>query len=232
VAASSSPGSRPPLRTGGIALLGVGVVAAAIGLFTATSADDADAVAQAPPPSQVFLPTPELAPPTAPVVAAPPSDVSPPSASAPFVAGADGDGTAAGVAPPATAEPAPDPGNAVGGPAAGSGSGQAGSAGGGSDTGRSPLRVYNNSTVTGLAARAAGDLRGAGWTVTEIGGYPGADIPTSTVYYRPGTGEEAAAQEVGRAFGLRVEPRFAGIQQASPGVIVIVTKEYRSPGPS
>jgi hypothetical protein len=107
-----------------------------------------------------------------------------------------------------------------------------GAAGTDSSAGRSPLRVYNNSTVTGLAARAAGDFRNAGWTVTEIGGFPGADLPTSTVYYRPGTNEEAAAQEIGRAFGLRVEPRFAAIEQASPGVIVIVTKEYRSPGPN
>ena len=61
---------------------------------------------------------------------------------------------------------------------------------------------------------------------------PARVIPTSTVYYRPGTGEQAAAQEIGRAFGLRVEPRFSGIQSATPGVIVIVTKEYQSPGKS
>ena len=104
--------------------------------------------------------------------------------------------------------------------------------GGSSSVPHGPLRVYNNSLIQGLAARAAADFRSAGWTVAEIGGYPGATIPTSTVYYRPGTDEQTAAQEIGRAFGLRVEPRFAGIQSASPGVIVIVTREYRSPGKS
>ena len=89
--------------------------------------------------------------------------------------------------------------------------------GGSSRVAREPLRVYNNSLIQGLAARAAADFRSAGWTVAEIGGYPGAAIPTSTVYYRPGTDEQTAAQEIGRAFGLRVEPRFSGIQSASPG---------------
>ena len=117
--------------------------------------------------------------------------------------------------PPAVAAPAPAP-----------------APDGSSSVAHGPLRVYNNSLIQGLAARAAADFRSAGWTVAEIGGYPGATIPTSTVYYRPGTDEQTAAQEIGRAFGLRVEPRFAGIQSASPGVIVIVTREYRSPGKS
>ena len=47
----------------------------------------------------------------------------------------------------------------------------------------------------------------------------------------------SAGPITGRAFVFiartdRVEPRFSGIQSASPGIIVIVTKEYRSPGKS
>ena len=34
------------------------------------------------------------------------------------------------------------------------------------------------------------------------------------------------ARALGKEFSLRVEPRFQGIADASPGVIVIVTKEY------
>lgn len=90
-----------------------------------------------------------------------------------------------------------------------------------------PIRVYNNSTIEGLAARAADDFKGAGWTVTEIGAYPYGIIPTSTVYYRPGTPEQAAADALAKEFGLRSEPRFEGIQDATPGLIVIVTRDYQ-----
>ena len=92
------------------------------------------------------------------------------------------------------------------------------------------MRVYNNSMINGLAARAASDFRSAGWTVEEVANYPYGNIPTSTVYYRPGTSEEAAAQSIGSEFGMRVEPRFAGLDEASPGLIVIVTKDYQTRG--
>jgi hypothetical protein len=210
VAASPSP--RSPLRLGGLALLGVGVVAAFGGLITTvTQGDGSGTVAQAPVASQVVVPPPApVAPP--PSVAAPPSAGALfPGATAPSAPGAPAGSAAASV--PASA------------PAVASGSGTGSAA-------RSPLRVYNNSLITGLAAQAADDFRAAGWTVTEIGGFPGSTIPTSTAYYRPGTEEEAAAQEIGRAFNMRVEPRFPAIEQATPGVIVIVTREYHSPGKS
>lgn len=88
--------------------------------------------------------------------------------------------------------------------------------------------MYNNSTVRGLAAQAAEDFRRAGWPVVDVANYPNARIPTSTVYFRPGTGEEAAAQQLGTRFNLRVEPRFDGIANASPGLVVIVTNDYGS----
>jgi hypothetical protein len=89
------------------------------------------------------------------------------------------------------------------------------------------LRVYNNSTIHGLAARAGDDLRTAGWNVVEVSNYPSGIIPATTAFYRPGTDEEAAAKALAAEFGMRAEPRFAGIQQASPGVIVIVTNNYQ-----
>ena len=92
---------------------------------------------------------------------------------------------------------------------------------------RAPVRVYNNSTIAGLAARAAADFRSAGWPVEEVGNYPFGIIPTSTVYYRPGTGEQPAAAALGSEFGLRVAPRFPGLDDASPGLIVIVTNDYQ-----
>jgi len=233
VAASPQPGSRSPLRVGGIALLGVGVIAAFAGLITTTQGNGNGTVAQAPTASAgVLESTAPAAGPTEPAVASPPPDAArmAPAPATPFVPGATGDGTAVGAAPPASAVPAPAPAPAE--PAPPAVAAPAPAPGGSSSVPHGSLRVYNNSLIQGLAARAAADFRSAGWTVAEIGGYPGATIPTSTVYYRPGTDEQTVAQEIGRAFGLRVEPRFAGIQSASPGVIVIVTREYRSPGKS
>lgn len=88
-----------------------------------------------------------------------------------------------------------------------------------------PVRVYNNSFIEGLAERAASDFRAGGWNVVDTGPHQG-KVPVTTVYYRPGTAEEAQAKELAQQFGLRAEPRFDGIKDASPGIIVIVTREY------
>jgi hypothetical protein len=89
------------------------------------------------------------------------------------------------------------------------------------------VRVYNNSTVKDLAASAANDIRSAGFDVVQVGNYPGGVIGHSTVYYSPVPGEQQIANEIGKAFNLRVLPRFPGIAFASPGVIVIVTQDFR-----
>ncbi|MFD1148829.1 LytR C-terminal domain-containing protein [Saccharothrix hoggarensis] len=90
-----------------------------------------------------------------------------------------------------------------------------------------PVRVYNNSTTQGLAAEATEDVEKAGWQVAEKGNYSQGLIPTTTVYFRPGTDEEASARELAQIIGARVEPRFDGIQNAQPGIIVIVTNDYK-----
>lgn len=88
------------------------------------------------------------------------------------------------------------------------------------------VRVYNNSTIRGLAARVARDLTAAGWTVVDVGNYPWGTIPTTTVYYQEGTGQQTDAEAIGAKFAMRVLPRFPGIVNASPGLIVIVTNDY------
>ncbi|ASR38252.1 hypothetical protein BAY61_28230 [Prauserella marina] len=88
------------------------------------------------------------------------------------------------------------------------------------------VRVYNNSTIKGLAQDAAGDFTAQGWNVVETANYSAGVIPTTTVYFRQGTDEEQAARELADKFGMRVEPRFEGIAESSPGVIVIVTKDF------
>ncbi|WP_309111752.1 LytR C-terminal domain-containing protein [Saccharothrix sp.] len=96
-------------------------------------------------------------------------------------------------------------------------------------TNKPPVRVYNNSNIQNLAARASDDVRKVGWDVVETGNYSQGVIPTTTVYFRPGTDEEAAAQQLARALRAEVKPRFDGIEAAHPGIIVIVTNDYQGP---
>jgi hypothetical protein len=93
--------------------------------------------------------------------------------------------------------------------------------------GKAPVRVYNNSTITGLAVKAADEVRANGWTVEGTGNYSQGTIPTTTVYFRPGTGEEASARELAGVLRARVEPRFDGIQSSAPGLILIVTNDFQ-----
>jgi hypothetical protein len=89
------------------------------------------------------------------------------------------------------------------------------------------VRVLNNSLIAKLAENAADDFKGSGYNVVNVGNYSGGTIAVTTVYFRPGTEEEADARALAKEFGLRVEPRFDGIKDATPGVIVIVTREYK-----
>jgi hypothetical protein len=214
----------------GIALLGIGVVAAFVGLISTTQGDGNGTFAQAPTSSaEVLEPSAEAALPTAPPVESAPPAANPAPEATPFVPGSTADGsTGEGVAPPPPASapvavPAQPP--AIAAPA------PAGDAAGQQPVVREPLRVYNNSLVPGLAARAAENFRSSGWTVSEVGGYKGR-LLESAAYYRPGTNEEAAAKALAADFGLVAKPRFAEIQGAQPGVIVILIKDYAAPGKS
>jgi len=273
---SPSGGGPSALRVGGLALIGVAVVAAVIGLAGLAANGDPSPTA-APQPAPSSTPAPQPVPPPAPPPPAepvptgdggvpvpsfgetPPGEAPPPAPAPgeqPPPEGAPAPAPAPGGAPEAPGAPGDDPG-APGpppqdrGPVGGDGNGGNGNgngapapaprvSGGGAPTGdtgggkggasvnavQMPLRVYNNSTITGLATRAADDFRRAGWPIDVIGNYSQGIIPASTVYYRPGTDEEAAAHALGERFGLRVHPRFEGLKDASPGVIVIVTSDY------
>lgn len=87
-----------------------------------------------------------------------------------------------------------------------------------------PVRVFNNSTISGLAADTASTLESGGWTVAETGNYSSGNVAKTTVYYSANSAaEKAAAQEIAAELGVTAEQRFSGIASASPGVIVIVT---------
>jgi hypothetical protein len=194
-------------------LLGAGAVAALIGLATLLPGGGGSTPAA----------TTEPAPPSAAPATAPPAASA--TVAAPPVGPTATNAIAAPTAPPAVpATPVPTAAPLKPAPA------NPAPAGARPATTHEPVRVYNNSTVTGLAARAADDFRADGWQVAQVANYPSGVIATSTVYYRPGTAEQTAASSLGSQFGLRVEPRFSGIDDATPGLIVIVTNDYQKRG--
>jgi LytR cell envelope-related transcriptional attenuator len=194
---STSRGTRASgrLRTAGLALFALAVIAVIIGLLVAVNRDEQTTATGNPAAPPTDVPSSSL--PSSSVIPYPPPVPSFP-AQAPVVP----------VVPPSVPPAAEE------GPVSDE------------DSRRGAVRVYNNSTIRGLAARAADDLSAAGWTVAEVGNYAQGTIPTTTVYYQEGTDEQTAAEAIGTEFGMRVEPRFAGIENADPGLIVIVTNDY------
>ncbi|GLZ41545.1 LytR C-terminal domain-containing protein [Actinokineospora sp. NBRC 105648] len=212
-------GSARPGRVIGLSLLAVAAAATVLGVVTLLDGDgDGDSQAGQPPSATA----PPTAPPSgdltsspAPAITTVPtssSAVQPPAATTTPPAPTS---AAPPVSPPASSAPTPGPGTGPG-------------AGPGPTTPTQSLRVYNNSTITGLANRAKDDLQKAGWNIAEVGNYSGGKIPTTTVYFQPGTDQEPAARELAQELGIRSEARFDGIREASPGLILIVTNDYKS----
>ncbi|RZS41106.1 LytR cell envelope-related transcriptional attenuator [Herbihabitans rhizosphaerae] len=196
----------------GVALLGAAGLALVIGIVTLVGGDDADGENGAAP-TVTATPTSQQPPSTTqssttsasmPVPVPPPATTTaPPMTTLPMPPGQE-------PSPPPPVAPPPEPGEPKGQ----------------NDVKAShPLRVYNNSMIPNLANEAADDFRNRGWTIGEVGNHQG-KVPTTTVYFRPGTSEEAAARVLAAEFGIRAEPRFDGIVSARPGVIVIVTNDY------
>jgi len=195
---SASP-SRPA-KAAGFALLGVAAVALVIGVVSLFGGGSSDT----PPVAEGSSAAPPASTTSAGSSSAASSEQPPVSSVPPAVTT-----TASPTAPPASSAVVPPPPVTQPGVA------------------KAPVRVYNNSTITGLATKASDEVRANGWTVAETGNYAGGTIPTTTVYFRPGTEEEAAAKELASVLRARVEPRFDGIQSAAAGVILIVTNDYQ-----
>jgi hypothetical protein len=194
-------GMSRPMKAAGVALIGVAIIAAVIGGISALSGNGSNEAGPSGTPSSGSATStpPSGTTPTTP----PPSTTTSPSSPT----------------PPSPTSPAP--GQPTSGQPGQPGDQQAGNK-------WVTVRVFNNSLIKDLAQRAAADFRGSGWSVSEVGNYSQGTIPTTTAFYRPGTDEEAAAKQLAQEFGIKAEPRFPGIESASPGVIVIVTKEYES----
>ncbi|MEV7037269.1 LytR C-terminal domain-containing protein [Amycolatopsis sp. NPDC051061] len=197
-------GMSRPMKAAGVALIGVAIIAAVIGGISALSGGGSNEAG----------PSGTTTPPGTSTGAQPPSG-STPTTTPPASTSTN---PTSPTPPPPTS---PTPGRPTSGQPGQPGDQQAGNK-------WVTVRVFNNSTIKGLADRAAEDFRGSGWTINEVSNYSQGTIPTTTAFYRPGTDEEAAAKQLAQEFGIKAEPRFPGIESASPGVIVIVTKEYES----
>lgn len=95
-------------------------------------------------------------------------------------------------------------------------------------TARAPLTVLNNSTIPGLADRAAGEAQARGWQVAQVGNFAGR-LPATTVYYTPGDAAgEAAARQLAREFAHieQVLPRYAGLPPTPSGIVLVVTRTW------
>lgn len=93
---------------------------------------------------------------------------------------------------------------------------------------RAPLTVLNNSTINGLADRAAGEVQNRGWQVAQVGNFAGR-LPATTVYYTPGDAAgQSAANELAREFPQidQVLPRYAGLPPTPAGIVLVVTKDW------
>ena len=91
------------------------------------------------------------------------------------------------------------------------------------------VRVYNNSTISGLAARRRRRL-----PRRRLDGRRGGQLPVVVGHHPdqhrllpPRNREQGSAERIGSEFGLRAAPAFAGLNDASPGLIVIVTNDYQ-----
>jgi len=93
---------------------------------------------------------------------------------------------------------------------------------------RAPLTVLNNSTIAGLADRAAAAAERRGWRIVQVGNFAGR-LPMTTAYYTPGNAaEEQAARELAAEFPQigQVLPRYAGLPPTPPGVVLVVTRDW------
>lgn len=221
---SGEPPTGPSTaKVAGYGLIGVGVIAAAIGVSTVNAEEDPQAAQKVPPaPSSAHEPGID---PGSQQPGTDRGDARPGHDQGSAQPGNDrpGGGSDPGTPGPQV-PPQSEPGGSVADPPAPNRTPQQDES---DQQGQVVVRVYNNSKIKGLADRAARDFRAAGYEVPEIGNFARGVIPTTTVYFRPGTGEEAAAEEAAEHFGARAEPRFEGVGDASPGLIAIITNDYR-----
>ncbi|MEE2060919.1 LytR C-terminal domain-containing protein [Rhodococcus artemisiae] len=149
------------------------------------------------------------------------------TSAAPAPATAPPPASPAGAAGAASAPAASETGSSLGAGAAGGGASDTESSdsrGSGATASSASVRVYNNSNIAGLAAQTATLLEDEGFTIAETGNYSEGLLTQTSVYYGTGSGEQETAESVAGALGVTAQPRFDGIADSAPGVIVIVAE--------
>ncbi|MEE2031016.1 LytR C-terminal domain-containing protein [Rhodococcus chondri] len=195
-ASRTSGSSGPPLRAFAMVLISLAILFAGLGLAGFGGDDDESPI-----------------PPTSEAAAAPSTSAAAPS----------GGGVFGNAASPSPATDARTPSPAA--QSATSGSAPTSALLESAPASAAPVRVFNNSNVAGLAAQTASLLEDEGFTVAETGNYSDGLLAQTAVYYGTGAGERETAMAVADALGVSAQPRFAGIEDSSPGVIVIVTEQ-------
>lgn len=79
-------------------------------------------------------------------------------------------------------------------------------------TAMAPVRVYNSTTISGLAHHVADEVEARGWTVIDVGNVSGASS-LSTLYYAPGL----------RAAAKHLASELSGIRQVEPDQAADIT---------
>ena len=195
--------SGPPLRAFAMVLISLGILFVGLGFASLGDSDDEPAPAAAPTTTTAAAP-------------AAPSTRSAAVPSAPAPAAANGGTSASGTGATTTTAAA----TSIPSLPVASGTSFA------SDTSAAataPVRVFNNSEIAGLAAQTATYLEDEGFTITETGNYSEGLLPQTSVFYGTSPGEQQTATAVAESLGVTAQPRFEGIRNAAPGVIVIVT---------
>ncbi len=94
-----------------------------------------------------------------------------------------------------------------------------------------PVTVLNNSPEPGLASGVSDDLAAEGWGRGETGNAPEGQYGVwqeTTVHYTEGNdAERAAAEEIARERGWRVEPRRPEMADVPGGIVVVTAVDAR-----
>lgn len=84
------------------------------------------------------------------------------------------------------------------------------------------VRVYNTTSVAGLAQGTADQVTEAGWKVTEVSNLAMPEVNVTTVFFGEAPGEEAAAHEIAKLLGLQAAPRPPELADEPPGIVIAV----------
>ena len=84
-----------------------------------------------------------------------------------------------------------------------------------------PVYVFNQTSISGLAAETASSLESAGWNIVGVDNWVGS-VPTDTVYFYPG--DRKAAERLSDDFSIeRVWPASAPMPAGALTVILADT---------